>query len=660
MKLYNKLFVLPAVAALIAATVAGCSEEKTLSGADAVYIELTPSGAINIHLEDTARITAQVTNVNGDVINTPIRWEVDDASAIEIVEDTVPNSTLITCADGSQGKSTKLRAILENDQYAIANVNVVKAAPLGVNPVEEDGSLKPEKRAWRQLLDSVIFAVEPKQLLLDYEPECDFGGLTPYSGSDRPAGGVGVDKKHGQVIMYFEAPDIAADHKMTCKVGDGATAKTGTCTVKIIPPIEGATFYGPKYVDMPNIGTRPPQGTLSMWYAYTYDETMDVNDVDTVRVAFNVMTGLQHDIEQSYKSYHWEAVEGNSVMKVADKQEFVENHGFNAVLVVRSGMSTGTTVFHCVTPDTILVATFDVRDFVNDFPVNAITCSHQSITSKVGVMNEIEMGTDPMSSFGYHKPQPKVDDPTIVSVSEYNGRKLVVTGLKPGTTNIRFTSNQAPEFVLPVTIIDAVNSVRLELASGSMSHIFVGQTSTYNANVTLDSGTPNTQQVNFTSDNTGVASVANVAGNVNQCVVTGVSAGVTKIRATLEGKYDYSDLNVVGLPAGGNVDFSTSDFPPGYSDYGDGFYALDLIDYGLFLLPPSVFEAGTHNLASLNGEYELGSARAKIVAGTMTVVDGTDPDYPTKTISFNVTVRFADGIERTFTATDQLFEVWLE
>ena len=84
MKSYSKkLLLLPAAALMTIAGLTGCSEEATLSGAKAVYIELSPSANISMHIGDTTRVSARVTNVNGDEIITPVSWSVDDASAVE-------------------------------------------------------------------------------------------------------------------------------------------------------------------------------------------------------------------------------------------------------------------------------------------------------------------------------------------------------------------------------------------------------------------------------------------------------------------------------------------------------------------------------------------------------------------------------------------------
>ncbi len=645
MKSYSKqLLLLPAAAIMTLAAFTGCSEEATLSGAKAIYIELTPSPNVSMHIGDTTRVTARVTNVNGDEIITPVSWSVDDASVVEVIEDSIPGSTLITCTDGAQGKSVKLRATLENDAYAVTTVSIVKAAPAGVNAVDAAGDVITEKRTWDIQHDSIIFAVEPRLLLLDYDPVCDFDGLEPYGVN----GGVVIDRKHGLVEMHFSVGKIASSHNASVSVGSGSTAITGVCKVNVIPQVEGATFYGPKYADMPNIGSRPPQGTLSMWYSYLYENNLDINSTDTVRVAFNISSGLKDDIEQAYTCYRWEAVEGNSVMKILDTQVFVERNGFDAVLAVRSGLETGTTVFHCITPDTVLVATFHVHNNAVEYPVENITCSHTSVETEAGALNAvvIKMGTNPMSSFGIHKPKPVIDDPSIISVSDYNGDELTITGLKPGSTNIRFTSNQAPEFVLPVTITEGYRTITFSRTDTQI--IFAGQETIWNTTVETLSGNPNQRQVIFDTENASIATVTSVDGSINQATVKGVSAGKVKIKATISDKSVERQVTVVAPDASATF---TNPADLQLSKSGKNL-RLRLPSGGLITLTGAYNSAvgydGQYNIADYSGEYSLSSAKAKVVSGELTVAPGSSSSK--KIVIFNFVVELADGVTLTYSA----------
>lgn len=97
-----------------------------------------------------------------------------------------------------------------------------------------------------------------------------------------------------------------------------------------------------------------------MYFAYTYEAEMDINSEDTVRIAMNVQSGAKEDIEAGYDAYRWEVVSSNGVLITGKTEEYVKGEGFDAVLALRSGSEEGEAEFHCITPDTVFVATFRV------------------------------------------------------------------------------------------------------------------------------------------------------------------------------------------------------------------------------------------------------------------------------------------------------------
>ena len=154
----------------------------------------------------------------------------------------------------------------------------------------------------------------------------------------------------------------SGEGKVTVTLGDASTAKSGSCTITIAPQIF-ATFYGEAYANMPYLETRPGKEILPMYFAYTYEKEMDINTSDTIRIAMNVQSGLKEDIENAYSAYRWEIASGSSVVITSKTNEYVENEGFDAVLSVRAGVEEGDTEIHCITPDTVFVATFRVKRF---------------------------------------------------------------------------------------------------------------------------------------------------------------------------------------------------------------------------------------------------------------------------------------------------------
>lgn len=187
MRLFNKIF-FGAAAIAVTGAFSSCKEEATLSGADAVYIEMANTN-MTMLIGDTLKLSARVSNVSGKDINTPISWSVGDESIVKIVDvveytrvknpnyspspstggettdpgspgdgddsgsdadesttsrsdaaddgesSTEPDNSQqyiieethyvgVTPVEGAQGKSTTIMATLENGQFALTTVTV--------------------------------------------------------------------------------------------------------------------------------------------------------------------------------------------------------------------------------------------------------------------------------------------------------------------------------------------------------------------------------------------------------------------------------------------------------------------------------------------------------------------------------------------------------
>ena len=156
MKKYKNIFFLN-VFFFVLLSVVGCKEDDTLDGAEEVYIEISPKDGY-IMLGDTVSLRAIVSNVSGDVIDTPVKWSVDDDRVLKLENGNV------TAVEGAQGKSTNVRATLQNGKYAISKMTVTNHIVDGV------GALVDTYYSYNNDFDTIWFVVNPKNLLLDYEP----------------------------------------------------------------------------------------------------------------------------------------------------------------------------------------------------------------------------------------------------------------------------------------------------------------------------------------------------------------------------------------------------------------------------------------------------------------------------------------------------------
>ncbi len=517
MKLYKKSTIGLLVALFCGGAFVGCSEEATLEGADKVYITMNPAD-ITLRMGDTVRFSAMVENLSGDAINTPISWSVLDESVAKILGDTA-----VVCQPGAQGKSTKLRADLANGQYGLANISVVTHLPEGVCAVDTAGNAITSYRSYFMADDSVIFAVTPKELLDDYVPTYTAEGVTLLENALK------IDKEKGQFSVHFSSPRNSGTGKISVSVGDVATAKSASCDILLQPQVF-ATFYGEKYAGMPYIdGGHPDKSVLPQYFAYLNETNMDVNSEATVRVAINVQTGAKEDIEAAYGAYRWELESGSSVIISEMRTEYFPENGFDAILSVRSGIEEGLTTFLCITPDTVLKATFMVQDYKNRYPVEEITVDKSPLEMVAGEEYRLQTGVVPMSSYAYHKPVVTVMDPSIATVGEYDGNLIPIKAIGVGSTELLLTAN-GKELRVPLTVREDILNVAW--TQGNVLALFEGQSTEWGLNVMTATGGPNPYAVNWNSSNESI--VKAVAGNANKGVITAVGEGSADITATVD------------------------------------------------------------------------------------------------------------------------------
>ncbi len=493
----------------------GCTEEATLEGADKVYITITPSDII-LRAGDTIRISAEVTNLSGKIIDTPVRWSVADEAVAKILGDTA-----VVCLPKVQNGSTTLRATLQNGQYGLANISVTTHAVMGINPIDTAGNVISSYRSYFSPHDSVIFSVAPKELLQEFTPTYAVSGVEVLEDA------MTIDTEKGQVTIHFISPRKAGSGSVTLNVAE----KEGSCEIQFLPEVF-ATFYGEKYGPMPYInGGHPDKSTLPQYFAYVYDDNMDINSEATVRVAINVQTGAKEDIEAAYGAYRWEVLSGNSVIISEMRNEYFPEQGFDAVLSVRSGIEKGLTTIRCITPDTVLIANFKVEDFTNDYPVDEITVDRSSLEMKAGEISDLVTGVLPEKSGKYHKPVVTVVDPSIATVGEYNGFRIPITAVGVGSTELLLTAN-GKELRVPVTVREGIDNVLW--AEGNALALFEGQSKEWNLNVRTVTGGPNPYPVNWHSTNESI--VTAVAGEGNKGVITALAEGSADITATVDDK----------------------------------------------------------------------------------------------------------------------------
>ena len=605
----------------------GCNEDDTLDGATEVYITLNPTDII-LRVGDTIKISALVTNLSGDRINTSVAWSVLDEKVAKILGDTA-----IVCVLGAQGKETKLKAELVNCKYALTSVTVTTNLPKGITPVNEEGLVISSKRSYDITHDSVLFAVSPKELLEDFTPQYTIEGLEEYKIP------MTIDKEAGLVAIHYAAPRSAGEGKITVSIGEPATAQSASCSVLLMPVIY-ATFYGEKYADMPYLDTRPDKSVLPQWFAYTNETNMDINSEATIRVAMNIESGAKEDIEAAYKAYRWEVISGSSVVVTRMEEEFVENQGFDAVLTVRSGIDEGEAEFHCITPDTVLVATFTVQNYKTRYPVDEITVDRSSVSMSMGDVLMLTTGVVPSTSYAYHKPKVIAEDPTVVEVGRYDGNMITLKGLKVGATKLVLTSSDKT-LEIPVTITESIKSVLWE--STNNRTLFVGQSVEWGVNVTTVSGGTNPYDVIWKSFDPSILTATPVEGS--RGIITAIAEGTTTVRVEVNGvRSDAASVKVIGLQE--NMLYTSSN-----TDYENTVVYSDKDDLVILVTPESGYELimitlagvgkddnydGTYSVSDHQTDIEIDGAKVSATSGSVTIASRDTDALISFDLSFEV------------------------
>lgn len=605
----------------------GCNEDDTLDGATEVYITLNPTDII-LRVGDTIKISALVTNLSGDRINTSVAWSVLDEKVAKILGDTA-----IVCVLGAQGKETKLKAELVNGKYALTSVTVTTNLPKGITPVNEEGLVISSKRSYDITHDSVLFAVSPKELLEDFTPQYTIEGLEEYKIP------MTIDKEAGLVAIHYAAPRSAGEGKITVSIGEQATAQSASCSVLLMPVIY-ATFYGEKYADMPYLDTRPDKSVLPQWFAYTNETNMDINSEATIRVAMNIESGAKEDIEAAYKAYRWEVISGSSVVVTRMEEEFVENQGFDAVLTVRSGIDEGEAEFHCITPDTVLVATFTVQNYKTRYPVDEITVDRSSVSMSMGDVLMLTTGVVPSTSYAYHKPKVIAEDSTVVEVGKYDGNMITLKGLKVGATKLVLTSSDKT-LEIPVTITESIKSVLWE--STNNRTLFVGQSVEWGVNVTTVSGGTNPYDVIWKSFDPSILTATPVEGS--RGIITAIAEGTTTVRVEVNGvRSDAASVKVIGLQE--NMLYTSSN-----TDYENTVVYSDKDDLVILVTPESGYELimitlagvgkddnydGTYSVSDHQTDIEIDGAKVSATSGSVTIASRDTDALISFDLSFEV------------------------
>lgn len=595
-------------------SLAGCNEDNTLDGAEEVYIEISPKDSY-IMLGDTVTLKAVVSNVSGDVIETPVKWSVDDARILKLEDG------CITAVDGSQGKSTSVRATLKNGKYAISRMTVTNHVVDGV------GALVDTYYSYNNDFDTIWFAVRPKNLLLDYEPSVVNSNealVVPKTTSLK------VDKETGMVGYAFASVREAGTATVTLSIGPAGNEEKASTEVLLCPVVEASFSSDFSYP------------------TYEYYTTMDLNKEDTVWLYTRVTPAQNVDLENARKFYTWSAT-GNAAQLVKNVEDVTEFRGHDAYIVLRSATLEGTSQFKFTCYGNEATATIDVQNYKLRYPVEKLYTDKESYSVPMEATVLVIPSVEPLSSYAYHQPQFSVEDETLAELLGYDGGAMRVRGLKEGNTNLIITSNDKT-IKVPLEVTEKVNQITWE--SGNPLTMFMGTSVEWKAIVKTVSG--RIYPVSWTSLNEDIATAVPKEDDSSIATITAFNAGQAYFRAEAGGKVTTdSPIKVLPVPEEDIVltdENTVGDGNAFYEDSMDDEPVLSVIltakdsEYNVFLINIRGFVSGsdptgTYDAATSPMVLDVDGAQAEIISGTIFVAYDNDG---ASIINVNVIVKVGD------------------
>lgn len=582
-------------------SVVGCEEDNTLDGAEEVYIEISPRDGY-IMLGDTISLKAVVSNVSGDVINTPIKWSVDDDRVLKLENGNV------TAVEGAQGKSTNIRAILQNGKYAISKMTVTNHIAEGV------GALVDTYYSYNNDHDTIWFVVNPKNLLLDYEPIVENSNkelIIP------KATALKVNKETGMVGYAFSSAREVGSAIITLSIGPSGNEEKASTEVVLCPVVESSFSSDFSYP------------------TYEYYTTMDINAEDTVWIYTRVTPAQNLDLENARKFYKWSAT-GNAAQLVKNVEDVEEYRGHNAYIVLRSATLEGTSQFKFSCYGKEATATIDVQDYKLRYPVEKLYTDKESYSVPMEATVLVIPSVEPISSYAYHQPHFAIEDETLAEFLGYDGGAMRVRGLKEGNTNLIITSNDKTIRV-PLEITEKVNQITWE--PGNPLTMFVGTSVEWKATVVTASG--RIYPVSWVSLNENIAVAMPKEDDTSIATITAFNAGQAYFRAEAGGKVTTDNpIKVLPIPEGDIVltdENTVGDGNAAYEDFLDNESVLSVIltpkdsEYDVFRIYIHGFVSGTdptgtYDATSSAMTLDIDGATAKIKSGKVSVAytdDGT-------------------------------------
>lgn len=662
MKLFNKIL-FGAAALTVTAAFTSCKEEATLSGADAVYITMANTD-VTMLAGDTLRLSARVENASGNEIVTPITWSVDDESVVKISEIViyknvknehyiapeepgspsegedegeniaasrsdeegdettapdvnttdeyvkVPKETYlgIIAQPGSQGKSTVIRATLENGMYAVTTVTIGRNEINGAVK-----AVKEEMMSYNDIMnDTCWFEVSPIGVVDDYDVNFSFDFIEKVTEAEDPAeadfvpttygdGPIYVDRANSRVGVVFTAPRLAGKATCTLTIGNEQESSSASTTIFLFPQLTSGLEYiqnGVRRRPGPGIETpsniKPKMETVSL----------DINSEHLVGVCIGVRTQRPVDIANAMAAekagyFTWDVSGSSVIVEESFFDEDYQNSGYVSYLKVRSGIRTGlsrvtfTIPGECIDTDydpQTYICDINVMDFNQEYPVTDILMKDtdaedsgtiyqdgELLQASIGTPLNIYISTVPDASFSFHIPEVVSSDPSILRVEERgadDGFRRQFTPLKPGTVTLTITSLDVTR-TLRVEVNDRVQRTQWTVEPVAQLTKGTSASAEFEVYMYSDVNTPAASfdgDIKWTSSNPSVISIDVDPNDPRKATINGIGEGTSTVRVDISGKYgEYAMVKEISVEELKGIEYPNADINLensfiGYSD----------------------------------------------------------------------------------------------
>lgn len=488
---------------------------------------------------------------------------------------------------GAQGRTTNVRATLENGQFAMATVTVGRNALANCVKAEKEEIVTyndfKNDVVWFDLNSVTIVDDYPVSFAIEYlekiteakDPaERDF----VYPSNDYVLSvfdednqehtipvkdGIAVDTERSRVGVVFTAPRMTGKAKVTLTVGTDEENVKASTLLWLFPRISGGLEYisngevhRPLATDANPSNTKPRMTTVQM----------DINSSYLIGCCLGNNVGTQENIDNMIAAeragyFKW-TIDGSAV--VVEDQFIDEDYlsGYVTYLKVRAGSREGATrcQFYMPgeSPDTdddnqIFTVDVTVANFDKSYPVEDIIITDEwehaynegdLVEAYIGTDLRLNVNVEPDASFTYHIPEITSSDPSILEVVERGAGDGLTRQFKThklGTVTLTFKSLDVTK-TIRVRVNDKVT--RIGWNNAPSYSLTVGNPSSCSLSIYLASNpavpaTVYDGDVVWTTSDASVLTVTPDPGNIS-ATLTPVAPGEATITATVAGIYTVS------------------------------------------------------------------------------------------------------------------------